>query len=55
MEANALLPGISTSETLASNYPPAHVRDANMTVEQPLKDGSVFGSGAVAMRYEPRK
>jgi hypothetical protein len=39
---NSLLPGISTSETLAANYPPAHVRDANATVEQPLKDGSVF-------------
>ena len=39
---NALLPGIGMSETLASHYPPAHVRDANMTVEQPLKDGSVF-------------
>jgi Carboxypeptidase regulatory-like domain len=39
---NSLLPGISTSETLAANYPPAHVRDANMTIEQPLKDGSVF-------------
>ena len=39
---NSLLPGISTSETLAANYPPAHVRDANMTLEQPLKDGSVF-------------
>ncbi len=38
----ALLPGISTSETLAANYPPAHVRDVNFTVEQPLKDGSVF-------------
>lgn len=38
----ALLPGISTSETLAANYPPAHVRDANVTLEQPLKDGSVF-------------
>lgn len=37
----ALLPGISTSETLATNYPPAHVRDANFTVEQPFKDGSV--------------
>jgi hypothetical protein len=39
---NALLPGISTSETLASNYPPAHVRDANMTIEQPFRDSSVF-------------
>jgi hypothetical protein len=39
---NALLPGISMQETLASHYPPAHVRDANMTIEQPFKDGSVF-------------
>jgi len=39
---NALLPGISLGETLASNYPPAHVRDANMTIEQPFRDGSVF-------------
>jgi len=39
---NALLPGISTSETLAANYPPAHVRDANATIEQPFKDASVF-------------
>ncbi len=39
---SALLPGISTSETLAANYPPAHVQDANMTLEQPLKDGSVI-------------
>jgi hypothetical protein len=39
---NALLPGISLGETLSNNYPPAHVRDANFTVEQPFKDGSVF-------------
>jgi hypothetical protein len=38
----ALLPGINMSETLASHYPPAHVRAVNATVEQPLKDGSVF-------------
>jgi hypothetical protein len=38
----ALLPGINMQETLASHYPPAHVRDANMTIEQPFKDGSVF-------------
>ncbi|HEY1948446.1 MAG TPA: carboxypeptidase-like regulatory domain-containing protein [Bryobacteraceae bacterium] len=39
---NALLPGISMQETLASNYPPARVRDANMTIEQPFPDSSVF-------------
>jgi carboxypeptidase family protein len=39
---NALLPGISMQETLAANYPPAHVQDVNATVEQPFKDGSVF-------------
>jgi hypothetical protein len=39
---NSLLPGISLGETLASNYPPAHVQEANMTVEQPFRDGSVF-------------
>ncbi len=39
---NALLPGIGIGESLASHYPPAHVREANMTIEQPFKDGSVF-------------
>lgn len=39
---DALLPGIGIQETLSPNYPPAHVRSANMTVEQPWKDGSVF-------------
>ncbi len=39
---NALLPGISMQETLASNYPPAHVQDVNATIEQPFQDGSVF-------------
>jgi hypothetical protein len=38
----ALLPGISLGETLAAKYPPAHVREANMTIEQPVRDGSVF-------------
>ncbi len=37
---NALLPGIS-QENLAAQYPPAHVRDANFTVEQPFPDSSV--------------
>ena len=39
---NALLPGISLGETLNSKYPPAHVREANATIEQPWRDGSVF-------------
>jgi hypothetical protein len=39
---NSLLPGIGLGETLAANYPPARVREANMTIEQPLRDGSVF-------------
>ncbi len=38
---SALLPGINIGESLAANYPPAHVREANMTVEQPLRDGSL--------------
>jgi hypothetical protein len=38
---NSLLPGI-TLDTLSTNYPPAHVKEANMTIEQPFKDGSVF-------------
>ncbi|MDQ6675851.1 MAG: carboxypeptidase-like regulatory domain-containing protein [Acidobacteriota bacterium] len=38
----ALLPGIITAETLFTDYPPAHVKAANMTVEQPFHDGSVF-------------
>jgi Carboxypeptidase regulatory-like domain/TonB dependent receptor len=39
---NSLLPGISLGETLAANYPPAHVREASATIEQPIRDGSVF-------------
>ncbi len=38
----ALLPGIALQETLASHYPPAHVQEANFTIEQPLRDGSVI-------------
>ena len=38
---NALLPGISLGETLNAKYPPAHVREANFTIEQPFRDGSV--------------
>ena len=43
---NALLPGIS-QENLAAQYPPAHVRDVNFTVEQPFPDGSVFRASYV--------
>jgi hypothetical protein len=39
---SALLPGITLGETLASNYPPDHVQDANFTLEQPLKNSSVL-------------
>ena len=38
---NSLLPGIGLT-TLASHYPPAHVREANFTIEQPFRDGSVL-------------
>ena len=38
----ALLPGISLQETLAAQYPPDKVQEVNMTLEQPLRDGSVF-------------
>jgi hypothetical protein len=38
---NALLPGI-TLNTLDPHYPPAHVTQANATIEQPFKDASVF-------------
>jgi hypothetical protein len=38
---NALLPGISMM-TLNPDYQPARVRDVNMTIEQPFKDGSVM-------------
>lgn len=39
---NALPPGIGTGTVAAQNYPPARVREANMTIEQPFRDGSVF-------------
>ncbi len=39
---SALLPGISMQETLNPHYPTARVREANFTVEQPFRDGSVF-------------
>lgn len=44
---NALLPGINIGESLAANYPPAHVREANFTVEQPFRDGSVLRASYV--------
>ena len=37
----SLLPGVSMM-TLAPDYSPARVRDANMTIEQPFRDGSVL-------------
>ena len=39
---NALLPGISMGTTLNARYDPARVDTANMTIEQPMADGSVF-------------
>ena len=44
---NALLPGISIGTSLAADYPPAHVREANFTIEQPFGDGSVFRASYV--------
>jgi Carboxypeptidase regulatory-like domain/TonB dependent receptor len=38
---NALLPGISLGETLAANYPPDKVQEANMTLEQPVRGDAV--------------
>jgi hypothetical protein len=38
---NSLLPGISVT-TLDPRYPPARVRQSNLTIEQPVKGGSVF-------------
>lgn len=38
----ALLPGIGTGTKINPKYPPARVRTANMTVEQPFKDGSAL-------------
>jgi hypothetical protein len=39
---DALLPGISTGTVASAHYPPARVREANFTIEQPLRDGSAF-------------
>jgi hypothetical protein len=44
---NALLPGISMGTNLSTKYPPARTREANFTIEQPLKDGSVFRTSYV--------
>ncbi len=44
---NALLPGISTGTVASPNYPPARVREANFTVEQPFRDGSVLRTSYV--------
>lgn len=38
----ALLPGISPGTVASAVYPPAKVREANITIEQPFRDGSVF-------------
>ena len=38
---NSLLPGISLGETLAANYPPDRVQEANLTLEQPVGAGAV--------------
>lgn len=43
----SLLPGIGTGTVLAAKYPPARVREANFTIEQPFKDGSVFRASYV--------
>ena len=38
----ALLPGIGPGTVASADYPPARVQEANFTIEQPLRDGSVF-------------
>jgi hypothetical protein len=43
----ALLPGIGPGTVLAADYPPARVQEANFTIEQPFKDGSVFRASYV--------
>ncbi|MCX6603864.1 MAG: TonB-dependent receptor [Acidobacteria bacterium] len=43
----ALLPGISPGTVASANYPPARVREANFTMEQPFGDGSVFRASFV--------
>jgi hypothetical protein len=44
---NALLPGISTGTVASAKYPPARVQEANFTIEQPFRDGSVFRASYV--------
>jgi len=46
---NSLLPGINIGESLAADYPPAHVREANMTIEQPFRDG-LYSVSAMSTR-----
>jgi hypothetical protein len=43
----ALLPGIGAGTVASADYPPARVQEANFTVEQPLRDGSVFRASYV--------
>jgi len=43
----ALLPGIGPGTVASANYPPARVREANFTMEQPFKDGSVLRASYV--------
>ncbi|MBI3278650.1 MAG: carboxypeptidase regulatory-like domain-containing protein [Acidobacteria bacterium] len=40
-QTDALLPGI-TVQSVDPDYPPANVRQSTLTVEQPVRDGSVF-------------
>lgn len=44
---NALLPGINIGTSLAAKYPPAHVNEANLTLEQPFRDGSLIRASYV--------
>jgi len=44
---NALLPGISAGTRASADYPPARVQEANFTIEQPFRDGSVFRASYV--------
>src|SRR5262245_57164733 len=43
----ALLPGIGPGTVASADYPPARVKEANFTIEQPFKDGSVFRASYV--------